>query len=215
MLKNQGMQENQQITFLSDGADNVRNLQYLMHPEAEHVLDWFHVTMRLTVLKQFAKGLCHTDPEPGDELLRILERTKWFLWHGNTDKALELLDDAYGLSDDPDLQYPDRSKLLRYLDDMMTYIGNNAALIPNYGEKYRYGEAITTAFVESTVNEVVAKRMVKKQQMQWSRAGAHYLLQTRTALLIGELREHFEGWYPELKVESKTLESNLEIQQAA
>jgi hypothetical protein len=39
MLKSQGMQENQQITFLSDGADNVRNLQCLMYPEAQHVLD--------------------------------------------------------------------------------------------------------------------------------------------------------------------------------
>ena len=56
VLRNQGMQENQQITFLSDGADNMRNLQFIMHPESEHVLDWFHLTMRFTVLNQFAKG---------------------------------------------------------------------------------------------------------------------------------------------------------------
>ena len=36
-LRKQGMQENQQITFLSDGADNVRDLQFIMHPESEHV----------------------------------------------------------------------------------------------------------------------------------------------------------------------------------
>ena len=46
-LRKQGMQENQQITFLSDGADNVRDLQYIMHPESEHVLDWFHLTKRV------------------------------------------------------------------------------------------------------------------------------------------------------------------------
>ena len=97
----------------------------------------------------------------------------------------------------------------------MTYIANNAQLIPNYGEKYRYGEAITTAFVESTVNEVVAKRMVKKQQMQWSPTGAHYLLQTRTVVLNGELRDHFEEWYPELKVGRKAPDSNLEVPMAA
>jgi hypothetical protein len=45
VLNSQGMQANQQITFLSDGADNVRDLQYRMYPESEHVLDWFHVTM--------------------------------------------------------------------------------------------------------------------------------------------------------------------------
>ena len=74
--------------------------------------------------------------------------------------------------------------------------GNNAPLIHNYDEKWRYGETISTAFVESTVNEVVAKRMVKKQQMQWSHAGANYLLQTRTAVLNEELRGQFEEWYP-------------------
>ena len=39
VLVNQGMQANQQIHFLSDGADNVRDLQYMMYPESEHILD--------------------------------------------------------------------------------------------------------------------------------------------------------------------------------
>ncbi len=73
-------------------------------------------------------------------------------------------------------------------------------MIPNYGEKWRYSETITTAFVESTVNEVVAKRMAKKQQMQWSPEGAHNLLQTRTATLNSELSQYFERWYPGLPV---------------
>ncbi|NHB98723.1 hypothetical protein C5470_21355 [Photorhabdus stackebrandtii] len=51
----------------------------------------------------------------------------------------------------------------RHFDEMMTYIENNQTMIPNYGERYRYGEPISTAFVESTVNEVIAKRMAKKQ----------------------------------------------------
>ena len=29
------------------------------------------------------------------------------------------------------------------------------------------------AFVESTVNEVISKRLVKKQQMRWTKRGAH------------------------------------------
>jgi hypothetical protein len=206
MLKNQGLQENQQIAFLSDGADNVRDLQQLMHPEAEHILDWFHLTMRLTVLNQYAKGVCHTDPEQGTELLKMLESAKWYLWHGNTERALEELEDCWGISDDPDLHYDKRRKLVQHLSDMITYIENNSYLIPNYGEKYRYGETITTAFVESTVNEVVAKRMVKKQQMQWTQVGAHCLLKTRTAVLNGELRNQFEAWYPELKVGANDVE---------
>ncbi len=45
---------NQQLTFLSDGGDTVRDLQLYLNPQAEHLLDWFHVTMRLTVLQQTA-----------------------------------------------------------------------------------------------------------------------------------------------------------------
>jgi hypothetical protein len=43
-LKSQGMQMNQQITFLSDGGDTVRELQLYLNPQAEHLLDWFHVS---------------------------------------------------------------------------------------------------------------------------------------------------------------------------
>jgi hypothetical protein len=50
--------------------------------------------------------------------------------------------------------------------------------------------------VESTVNQVVSKRMVKKQQMRWSQKGAHLLLQVRTSVLNDELRDVFRQWYP-------------------
>ena len=36
------------------------------------------------------------------------------------------------------------------------------------GERHRAGEAISTAFTESAVNQVISKRMVKRQQMRWS-----------------------------------------------
>ncbi len=36
-------------------------------------------------------------------------------------------------------------------------------------ERYCYGETISTAFVESTVNQVMSKRMAKRPQMRWTR----------------------------------------------
>ncbi len=48
---------------------------------------------------------------------------------------------------------------------------------------------------ESTVNAVVSKRFAKRQQMQWTKRGAHLLLQTRTRALDGTLRPLFERWY--------------------
>jgi len=62
-----------------------------------------------------------------------------------------------------------------------------------HGERYRHGETISTATAESTVNQVISKRMVKRQQMQWSQRGAHLLLQTRTQVLNEELEETFRG----------------------
>ena len=54
----------------------------------------------------------------------------------------------------------------------------------------------TSGFVESTVNQVVSKRMVKKQQMGWSQRGAHLLLQIRTHVLDEEWESTFRRWYP-------------------
>ena len=71
--------------------------------------------------------------------------------------------------------------------------------IPNYAERRRYGERVSTGFVESAINTVVGKRFCKRQQMQWSKPGAHLLLHARTRALDGTLREKFEQWYPGLK----------------
>ncbi|EEV6511363.1 TPA: ISKra4-like element ISKpn19 family transposase, partial [Enterobacter hormaechei] len=202
-LSAQGMQANQQIFFLSDGADNLRDLQFGMYPESTHVLDWFHITMRLKVLMQYARGLLVSDPEAGSKVLALLESIKRYLWHGNVVAALEHIDNCVMYCDDPELSYPSLKSLQKHLDEMYTYIRNNKMMIPNYGEMRRYGEPVSTAFVESTINEVIARRMAKKQQMQWSRKGAHYLLQTRTAVLNNELQDKFVCWYPGFQSDGK------------
>jgi hypothetical protein len=88
------------------------------------------------------------------------------------------------------------SRMLKYVRELDTYIGNNAGYIVNYGERYCSGERISTGFVESTINQVVSKRMVKKQQMQWTPLGAHLLLQVRTQVLNGDWEGTFREWYP-------------------
>ena len=57
LMKSQGMQENQQVVFLSDGGEDIRQVREYLHPNGEHVIDWFHITMRLTVLQQQTKAL--------------------------------------------------------------------------------------------------------------------------------------------------------------
>lgn len=197
MLKSQGLQMNQEIRFLSDGGDTVRDLQLYMSPYAEHILDWFHITMRITVMKQMIKGL--SKYEWFEKIEKKIESVKWHLWHGNAFRALQLLEDI-----EEELYFDNSNKKVRKLEKIVSefrnYIFINENFIPNYQDRYHYGECISTAFVESTVNEVVSKRMRKKQQMRWTQKGAHLLLQVRTKTLNNELGETFQKWYPKFQV---------------
>ena len=74
-------------------------------------------------------------------------------------------------------------KLLKAIGEFRSYVESNAVVIPNYGDRPRYRQAISTTAVESMVNAVVDKRFCKKRQMQWSREGIHLLLQNRTKTL--------------------------------
>lgn len=249
LLKAQGMRENQQMIFISDGGDTVRDLPMYLNPQSEHLLDWFHVAMRLTVLGQLAKGIPKHIPkhipksvrceqkqprksagqdaqdedeleeeeeeEEGaagrtpQELTEQLERVKWYLWHGNVYMALQVIEE---LEEDAEV-LADRSvagvagkKLAKALSEFWGYINANRAFIVNYGDRYRNGETISSAFVESTVNEVISKRFEKKQSMRWTKRGAHDLLQVRVQVLDGELRRTYERWYPGMRAQCQTVD---------
>src|SRR5215469_6283570 len=88
VMKSQGMQENQQVVFMSDGGEDVRQVQEYLHPNSEHVIDWFHITMRLTVLQPQTKALQAERPDEGVAAAKPIESVKHLLWHGNVDEAL-------------------------------------------------------------------------------------------------------------------------------
>jgi hypothetical protein len=196
VLGRQGLPVDQPVTVLTDGGDSVRALVGDLPAGSEHHLDWFHIAMRLTVLGQYAKGLAHYNALEATALQNRLERIKWRLWHGDADEALrrarELAGDVAALASD----YPGLARLVRATAGLVTYIDNNAAAVADYSERWDHGEIISTAFAESTVDLVVSRRFAKKQQMQWSKKGAHLLLQTRTRTLDGTLRDLFTTWYP-------------------
>src|SRR3712207_259754 len=115
--------------------------------------------MRLTVLEQYARGVAHQDAEEGARLLRELERIKGWLWHGNQYRALRaatwLEDAAGGL----ELDYPHLCKFARAAHEFAVYLAENRGSLINYGER------ISSALAEGTVNAVVSKRFAKRQQM--------------------------------------------------
>jgi hypothetical protein len=136
------MQTNQQIIFFSDGGETVRNLPQFLNPESEHWLDWFHLTMRLTVMSQMTKGIASETNRPQgfeeDEDIDIdpaaieksLERTKWFLWHGNVYRALVVIEDLECQLESIEEKSEKQKKLLKAVTEFGNYIDGNAALSP-------------------------------------------------------------------------------------
>lgn len=119
--------------MLVPGEDTVRDLTKGHSPQASHILDLFHVTMRLSVLNLTAKGVA--------------------------------------------VQHK--------------------------------GEAISSTVAKSSVNQKVSKRFVKKQQMRWTRCGAHLLLQVQTQVLDDTLKATFQRWYPCMETSEFPQESAL------
>jgi len=154
--------------------------------------------MRLTVLSQYARGVAHHDTAEGARLLAALDSIKWLLWHGNQYRAGEEIAFLEGDVDGLELDYPNLGKFTRAAHEFAVYIASNAGSLINYGERFRSGERTSSCLAESTVNVVISKRFAKRQQMQWTKRGAHLLLQTRTRTLDGALRPLFERWYPGL-----------------
>lgn len=202
VLRSQGLQANQAVEFFTDGAAVLRSLTSYLSAESTHILDWFHLTMRLTVLQQYALGFTHIDAAGGKALQQRLTSIKWHLWHGNTKRAVEKLLDLDALlaahQEDPlaAQKYPKMKSLTKLVAELQTYVEQNSAFIVDYSERRRYGERVSTGFVESAVNQVLAKRLVKRQQMQWTKKGAHLLVQVRTKVLNEEWDEYFRQQYP-------------------
>jgi len=145
------------------------------------------------------KGLSHHDPDEGRKLDRLLRQIKGYLWNGNIHDGHRVIDDLVMDLECIETDYPSIKALRKAAGEFEVYIRNNAWMIPNYAERRRYGERVSTGFVESAVNTVVGKRFGKRQQMRWSKPGAHLMLQARTRTLDGTLRKKFEQWYPGLK----------------
>jgi hypothetical protein len=107
-------------------------------------------------MNQMAKGLGPEESESRESALKQLESIKWYLWHGNVFKALRLIEYLEADLEGEVITGESSEKLRKALQEFQTYIENNQKWIPNYGELWRAGETISTAFVESAVDQVLS-----------------------------------------------------------
>jgi hypothetical protein len=90
----------------------------------------------------------------------------------------------------------------RHISDLIEYVHANRHALVNYGRRRHDGLPISTAFVESAVNEILSKRMIKKQQMRWNRWTVQPFLDVRIAVLNKTLSGSFRRRYPAFHAEN-------------
>ena len=152
-------------------------------------------------MRPIRQSLVQCEAVLGEAIRDKIERLQWSLWHGQVDKALGKIDDLESAMEPFSETYARFPRLGKALSELRTSIVHNRHVIPHDGERHHHGEAIATGCVESTGNEEVSRRFCKQQQMQWSKKGAHVLLQTRVRTLNGELGTICKRWYPDMDVE--------------
>ena len=198
-LQHEGYVGRGEVTVISDGAEIMKRLPRALPKPTAHILDWFHIAMKIQPLQQMADQIDRTSESRSGHAISIsddIRSVKWKLWHGQSVRAIDRLEKIMAVLTNQS-SHGDASvkRLLDAAQPLLTYIRSNRDAIVNYGARYRSGRRIASSLAESAVNSLVARRMVKKQQMQWTLKGAHRMLQVRAAVLNGDLRERL-AWQP-------------------
>jgi hypothetical protein len=198
-LVSAGVRLGTSATVLSDGDAGLWKLQRQIMPDATLVLDWWHIAMRFEHALQAARGLgAGTDSAYLRALpVRDLGAAKWKLWHGRADSCLGRLSTLVHWLDCRHVRDArGASAVRRHIGDLIEYLHANRRALVNYRRRRQDGLVFSTAFVESAVNEILSKRMIKKQQMRWNRWTVQPFLDVRIAVLNKTLRGSFQRRYP-------------------
>jgi len=184
------------VTVISDGAEILKRLPRTMPKPTTHIIDWFHIAMKIQPMQQIANHMVRSQSRSDEAptIDRDVRVVKWRLWHGRVDRAIRELE--FFLARLKNSQQRSEFSVARLHSlglQLLTYVRSNRDAIVNYGRRYRAGFRVASTLAESAVNSLVGKRMVKNQQMRWSLHGAHMLMQVRTAKLNGELRDRLRA----------------------
>ena len=176
--KKQGISQETQVTALADGAKNCWSVLAAIQPECatlECILDWFHIVQKFQNVKNAL----------GEAFAASLESAKWKLWHGNTDDALTKL----ALLRDNVSEEAQRSKLT----GLYEYIHRNQAYIVNYEAREQANKTYTSQVAESHIDALINARHKRTKKMQWTREGAHHVLQIRAMMASDEWESTCQG----------------------
>ena len=196
-LVEQGWHPGRPPAVISDGEAALPNLVRAATEEpVRHILDWFHLSMRMRPIEQVLAGLSARqlpDPEPVQSAQESIERIRHLLWHGRQDDADQeivlLLGQAAKIAERNGLSVqPSTNDLTRLCTELKGYAQNTSGAIVNYHRRYHGKRPVSTSRAVGCVDEIANARMGKKQRMRWSPRGAHRVALVRAAVLDGRLR---------------------------
>jgi hypothetical protein len=190
----QGWKENQPVTVISDGDPALPALVGTAAGRpVTHILDWFHISMRVRHIEQAMQGLKALSVQlraPLDYIEIDVERLRHLLWNRYHSETHRLLASIASMSSNLVLLNgrtvkPKAWRFAELSEDLRTYIFNNHDAMIVHGRRWQEGKPISTSRAESPVNNLVNARMNKRRQMRWSPRGAHRVLQVRAVVLDG------------------------------
>jgi hypothetical protein len=193
-LKAQGWDGQSKVTVISDGEPALPNLvRRAVKGPVTHILDWWHISMRVQHIENAVKGLLQTRDFPG--LTQLFERPaktlRWNLWHGKVMTAATnlrvLIIDCDRLRAASKEQRAAADRVVARCKELYTYLSNNFDALINYGHRYRNELPISSSRAEGCVDDIGNARMGKRRRMRWSPRGAHRVAVTRAAVLDGRL----------------------------
>lgn len=160
------------LLVLGDGASWIRAwFESLgIYPKAM-ILCWWHLRKRCYEQMSLAGG-------PKDRRRAFEKELLGQLWEGKVDAAIQLLKGTLGWVRNP-----------MAVEELITYLGNRRAYIPDYQQRNRAGLWIASTRVEKYNDWAVSGRC-KHQGMSWSPRGVLALAALEAARRNGEL----DGW---------------------
>lgn len=193
-LRALGWDHEQAVTIISDGEPALPNLvRNAVGGKVRHILDWWHISMRIQHVENAVKGLLQSRSLSGIPVLfkRPAKTLRWYLWHGivltaTTSLQWLMVDCARLVTDDP-VETEAARRVQARCRDLYSYLANNMDSLTDYGRRYRTGLPISSSRAEGCVDDIGNTRMGKRRRMRWSPKGAHRVAVVRAAVVDGRL----------------------------
>ena len=196
-LRAQGWMPGRDVTVFSDGDPALRvTVIGAARQQVTHILDWFHVSMRVRHIEQAFEGIRQLEPELKFSCLTSayfhVPRLRHLLWSGYVRETRDALKEIgyfiHGVvSEHSHAINAKMRRFLQLIEEFQNYLELNQCSMIDCCRRYWKGLPISSSRAESTVNFLVNARMNKLRQMRWSPCGAQRVLQARAAVIDGRL----------------------------